>query len=149
MIADRRVFAAGRRHDPDAVLRFRDQALLHLDTPDDCTPWWAAWLTKDSVDAATGRAWLACDQPSRAVPFLSMRLEATSSAYPRDRLHAVLDLADTVHKCGHDDKARELLGQAEGLITTVSSRRMAHRYEPSPLRSPVRDQRVGAPLHSS
>ncbi|MFB7260679.1 XRE family transcriptional regulator [Streptomyces nojiriensis] len=129
VIADRRVYAAGRRHDPDAVLRFRDEALLHLGSPDERTPWWATWLTKDSVDAATGRAWLACDQPSRAVPFLRSRIEATAPDYPRDHLHAVLDLADTVHQCGDGDQARELLDQAEGLIGTVSSQRMVHRFE--------------------
>ncbi|GGR80924.1 hypothetical protein GCM10010269_20070 [Streptomyces humidus] len=129
VIADRRVYAAGRRHDPDAVLRFRDEALLHLSSPDERTPWWATWLTKDSVDAATGRAWLACDQPSRAVPFLRSRVEASAPDYPRDHLYAVLDLADTVHQCGDDDQARELLDQAEGLIGTVSSQRMVHRFE--------------------
>jgi hypothetical protein len=129
VIADRRVYAAGRRHDPDAVLRFRDEALLHLGSPDELTPWWATWLTKDSVDAATGRAWLACDQPSRAVPFLRSRVEATAPDYPRDHLYAVLDLADTVHQCGDGDQARELLDQAEGLIGTVSSQRMVHRFE--------------------
>ncbi|GHH26047.1 XRE family transcriptional regulator [Streptomyces rubradiris] len=129
VIADRRVYAAGRRHDPDAVLRFRDEALDHLGTADEQTPWWATWITKDSVDASTGRAWLACDQPSRAVPFLRSRVEATAPAYPRDHLHAVLDLADTVHQCGDGDQARELLGQAEGLISTVSSQRMAHRFD--------------------
>ncbi|GAA2312495.1 hypothetical protein Scani_00250 [Streptomyces caniferus] len=129
VIAERRIYAAGQRHDPGAVLRFRDEALLDLGSSDEGTPWWATWITQGSVDAATGRAWLACDQPSRAVPFLNRRVEAASPDYPRDRLHAVLDLADTVHKCGDSDKARELLGQAEGLIGTVSSRRMAHRYE--------------------
>ncbi|MER0240864.1 XRE family transcriptional regulator [Streptomyces sp. HSW2009] len=129
VIADRRVYAAGRRRDPEAILRYRDEALLHLDVPDERTPWWATWLTKNSVDAATGRAWLACEQPSKAVPFLSRRAETTSSDYPRDRLLAVLDLADTVHKCGHGDRARELLDQAGELIGTVSSQRMLHRYE--------------------
>ncbi|MEU9371653.1 XRE family transcriptional regulator [Streptomyces avermitilis] len=129
VIADRRIYAAGRRHDPDAVLRFRDEALLHLGSPDARTPWWATWLTKDSVDAATGRAWLACDQPSRAVPFLRSRVEAAASDYPRDHLYAVLDLADTVHQCGDGDQARELLDQAEGLIGTVSSQRMVYRFE--------------------
>jgi hypothetical protein len=37
-IADRRVYAAGRRHDPDGVLRFRDEALLHPGSPDARTP---------------------------------------------------------------------------------------------------------------
>ncbi|WP_331745809.1 XRE family transcriptional regulator [Streptomyces virginiae] len=129
VIADRRVYAAGRRHDPEAVLRFRDEALLHLDTPDERTPWWATWLTKDSVDAATGRAWLACQQPSRAVPFLRSRVEATAPDYPRDHLYAVLDLADTVRQCGDGDHARELLDQAEGLIGTVSSQRMIDRFD--------------------
>ncbi|MEU7177890.1 MULTISPECIES: XRE family transcriptional regulator [Streptomyces] len=129
VIADRRIYAAGRRHDPDAVLRSRDEALLHLGSPDERTPWWATWLTKDSVDAATGRAWLACQQPSRAVPFLRSRVEATASDYPRDHLYAVLDLADTVHQCGDGDQARELLDQAEGLIGTVSSQRMVHRFD--------------------
>ncbi|MDD9383102.1 XRE family transcriptional regulator [Streptomyces sp. ZAF1911] len=127
VIAERRVYAAGRRHDPDAVRRFRDDALLHLGTPDKQTPWWATWLTKDAVDGATGRAWLACDQPSRAVPFLSSRVEA-AAAYPRDRLLAVLDLADTVNQCGESDRARELLDQAGELIGTVSSQRMVHRH---------------------
>ncbi|MFF1481346.1 XRE family transcriptional regulator [Streptomyces sp. NPDC058301] len=76
VIGERRICAAGRRHDPDAVLRFRNDALLHLPSPDEHTPWWATWLTTDSLDAATGRAWLACDNPSRAVPFLSRRVEA-------------------------------------------------------------------------
>lgn len=129
MIADRRVYAAGRRRDPDMVLRFRDEALLHLDSPDERTPWWAAWLTKDFVDAVTGRAWLACDQPSRAVPYLRRRVEATTLAYPHDCLHAVLDLAGTTRQCGEDDQARELLGQAERLIGAVSSQRLAHRFE--------------------
>ncbi|MFF5491519.1 XRE family transcriptional regulator [Streptomyces virginiae] len=129
VIAERRVYAAGRRHDPDAVLRFRDEALGHLGSPDERTPWWATWLTKDSMDAATGRAWLGCDQPSRAVPFLRSRVEATAPDYPRDHLHAVLDLADTVNQCGDGDQARELLEQAEGLIGTVSSQRMVHRLE--------------------
>ncbi|MGX1760450.1 XRE family transcriptional regulator [Streptomyces lydicus] len=129
VIADRRIYAAGQRHDPGAVLRFRDEALLNLNSPDERTPWWATWITQDCVDAVTGRAWLACGQPSRAVPHLSHRVEATSPDYPRDRLYAVLDLADTVHKCGETDKARELLGQAQELIGTVSSRRMDHRYE--------------------
>ncbi|WP_329529716.1 XRE family transcriptional regulator (plasmid) [Streptomyces sp. NBC_01450] len=129
VIAERNVYAAGRRHDPDAVLRFRDEALLHLASPDERPPWWATWLTKDSVDAATGRAWLACDKPSQAVPFLSRRVEASSPDHQRDHLHAVLDLADSVHKCGDSDRARELLDQADGLISTVSSERMAHRYE--------------------
>ncbi|MET8981022.1 XRE family transcriptional regulator [Streptomyces sp. NPDC004539] len=129
VIAERRVYAAGRRHDSDTVLRFRDEALLHLDSPDERTPWWAAWLTKDSVDAATGRAWLACDQPSQAVPYLRSRVEATTPAYPRDHLHAVLDLADTTRQCGEDDEARELLGQAGRLIGIVSSQRLAHRFE--------------------
>ncbi|MFF8732085.1 XRE family transcriptional regulator [Streptomyces sp. NPDC015171] len=129
VIADRRVYAAGRRHDPDAVLRFRDEALGHLGVPDERTPWWATWLTKDSVDAATGRAYLACDQPSRAAPFLRSRIEATTPDYPRDHLYAVLDLAETVHQCGDGDQARELLDQAEGLIDTVSSQRMVHRFE--------------------
>ncbi|MEV6726229.1 hypothetical protein AB0M94_35470 [Streptomyces xanthochromogenes] len=129
MIAERRVYAAGRRHDPDAVLRFRDEALLHLCSPDAHTPWWAAWLTKDSVDAVTGRAWLACHQPSQAVPFLRSRVEAAAPDYPRDHLHAVLDLADTVHQCGDGDQARELLDQAEALIDTVSSQRLIHRFK--------------------
>ncbi|MFE9727392.1 hypothetical protein ACFYQ5_28340 [Streptomyces sp. NPDC005794] len=129
VIADRRVYAAGRRNDPDAVLRFRDEALGHLGSPDERTPWWATWLTKDSVDAATGRAYLACDQPTRAVPFLRSRVEATGPDYPRDHLHAMLDLADTVHQCGDGDQARELLDQAEGLIGTVSSQRMVHRFD--------------------
>lgn len=129
VIADRRVYAAGRRHDPDALLRYRDEALRHLDAPDERTPWWANWLTKESVDAATGRAWLACDQPSQAVPFLSRRVETASPDYPRDQLYAVLDLADTVHQCGETDKARALLDQAENLINTVSSQRLVHRYE--------------------
>ncbi|WP_406149333.1 XRE family transcriptional regulator [Streptomyces anulatus] len=129
VIAERRVYAAGRRHDPEAVHRFRDEALLHLGSPDTRTPWWATWLTKDSVDAATGRAWLGCDQPSRAVPLLRSRVEATSPDYPRDHLYAVLDLADTVHMCGDGGQARELLDQAERLIGTVSSQRMIHRYE--------------------
>ncbi|MGX1797920.1 XRE family transcriptional regulator [Streptomyces albidoflavus] len=129
VIADRRVYAAGRRRDPDAVLRFRDEALLHLGSPDERAPWWATWLTKDSVDAATGRAWLACQQPSRAVPFLRSRVEDAAPDYPRDHLYAVLDLADTVHRCGDGDQARALLDQAEGLIGTVSSQRMAHRFE--------------------
>lgn len=129
VIADRRVYAAGRRHDPDVVLRFRDEALDHLGSSDERTPWWATWLTKDSVDAATGRAWLACDQPSRAVPFLRSRVDATAPDYPRDHLHAVLDLADTVHQCGDGDQARELLDQAERLIGTVSSQRMVHRFD--------------------
>ncbi|MFJ3519858.1 XRE family transcriptional regulator [Streptomyces sp. NPDC090131] len=130
VIADRRVYAAGRRHDPDAVLRFRDEALQHLGSPDEHTPWWATWLTKESVDAATGRAWLACDRPSQAVPFLSRRVEAVSPVdFPRDRLLAVLDLADTVHKCGDGDQARDLLDQAEGLIGTISSQRLLHRYK--------------------
>ncbi|KOV74076.1 hypothetical protein ADL00_02995 [Streptomyces sp. AS58] len=84
---------------------------------------------KDSVNAATGRAWLACDQPARAVPFLRSRVEATAPAYPRDHLYAVLDLADTVHQCGDGDQARELLDQAEGLIGTVNSQRMVHRFD--------------------
>ncbi|MFI7094845.1 XRE family transcriptional regulator [Streptomyces lydicus] len=129
VIAERRVYAAGQRHDPEAVLRFRDEALRHLGSPDERTPWWATWLTQDSVDAVTGRAWLACNQPSRAVPFLSRRVEAASPDYPRDHLHAVLDLADTIHKCGDGDMARDLLDQAEGLIGAVSSQRMVHRYE--------------------
>ncbi|MEU5541441.1 hypothetical protein AB0G85_03475 [Streptomyces sioyaensis] len=129
VIAERRIYAAGRRDDPDAVLRFRDEALRHLGSPDERTPWWATWLTNDSVDAATGRAWLACDQPSRAVPFLSRRVEVASPDYQRDHLHAVLDLADTVHKCGDDDRARDLLDQAEEVIGAVSSQRIAHRYE--------------------
>ncbi|MFB6814366.1 XRE family transcriptional regulator [Streptomyces sp. NPDC056347] len=129
VMGERRIYAAGRRHDPDAVLRSRDEALLHLGSPDERTPWWATWLTKDSVDAATGRAWLACQQPTRAVPFLRSRVEATAPDYPRDHLHAVLDLADTVHQCGDGDQARELLDQAEGLIGTVSSQRMVHRFE--------------------
>ncbi|MFE7958637.1 XRE family transcriptional regulator [Streptomyces sp. NPDC057413] len=129
VIADRRVYAAGRRHDPEAVVRFRDEALEYLSTPDERTPWWATWLTKDSVDAATGRAWLACDQLARAVPFLRSRVDATAPTYPRDHLYAVLDLADTVHQCGDGDQARELLDQAEGLIGTVSSQRMLHRFE--------------------
>ncbi|MFJ8886568.1 hypothetical protein ACIRJR_24575 [Streptomyces sp. NPDC102402] len=81
------------------------------------------------MDAATGRAYLACDQPTRAVPFLRSRVEATPPDYPRDHLHAVLDLADTVHQCGDGDQARELLNQAEGLIGTVSSQRMVHRFD--------------------
>ncbi|WP_370418044.1 hypothetical protein AB8O64_04935 [Streptomyces sp. QH1-20] len=81
------------------------------------------------MDAATGRAWLACDQPSRAVPFLRNRVEAAAPDYPRDHLYAVLDLADTVHQCGDGDHARQLLDQAEGLIGTVSSQRMAYRFE--------------------
>ncbi|MEU8893368.1 hypothetical protein [Streptomyces sp. NPDC048442] len=129
VIADRRVYAAGQRHDPEGFLRFRDEALLHLASPDGHTPWWAAWLAKDSVDAATGRAWLACAQPSRAVPFLSRRVEAASPDYPRDHLYSVLDLADTVHQYGEDDQAREVLGQAEELIDTISSPRLFHRYE--------------------
>lgn len=129
VIGERRVYAAGRRHDPDAVLRFRDESLGHLGSPDERKPWWATWLTKDSADAATGRALLACDEPSRAVPFLRSRVEATAPDYPRDHLHAVLDLSDTVHQCGDGDQARELLGQAEGLIGTVSSQRMVHRFE--------------------
>ncbi|MBO0913651.1 hypothetical protein [Streptomyces laculatispora] len=81
------------------------------------------------MDAGTGRAWLACDQPSRAVPFLSSRVKAASTDYPRDRLHAVLDLTDTVHKCGDRDHAQELLDQVEGLIGTVSPQRLVHRYK--------------------
>ncbi|MFE9913265.1 hypothetical protein [Streptomyces clavifer] len=41
----------------------------------------------------------------------------------------MLDLADTVHQCGDGDQARELLNQAEGLIGTVSSQRMVHRFD--------------------
>ncbi|WP_437054851.1 hypothetical protein [Streptomyces sp. enrichment culture] len=63
-----------------------------------------------------------------AVPSLRSRVEATAPDYPRDHLHAVLDLADTVHQCD-DDQARDLLDLAEGLTETVSSQRMAHRYE--------------------
>ncbi|MEV6681192.1 hypothetical protein AB0N09_30640 [Streptomyces erythrochromogenes] len=130
VINDRRVYAAGRRQDPEAVARFRDEALAHAGTQDGRTPWWATWLTPESVDAATGRAWLACGQPSRAVPFLISRVEAVSAVdYPRDRLLAVLDLADTVHKGGDADQARDLLGQAEDLLGRVSSQRVVHRYE--------------------
>ncbi|MEU6928928.1 XRE family transcriptional regulator [Streptomyces sp. NPDC046374] len=130
VINDRRVYAAGRRQDPEAVLRFREEALAHAGAPDGRTPWWATWLTPESVDAATGRAWLACGQPSRAVPFLTRRVEAVSAVdYPRDRLLAVLDLADTVHKGGDAEHARDLLGQAEDLLGRVSSERVVHRYE--------------------
>ncbi|MEE4494980.1 XRE family transcriptional regulator [Streptomyces sp. BE230] len=129
VISERRVYAAGQRHDTDGVLRFRDEALLHLDTPDQLAPWWATWLTRDSMDAATGRAWLACGHPARAVPYLSRRIGASSPDYPRDHLYAVLDLADTVYQCGENDRARELLAQAEGLIGSVSSQRLAHRHK--------------------
>jgi hypothetical protein len=43
--------------------------------------------------------------------------------------HGVLSQADTVHQCGDGDQARALLDQAEGLIDTVSSQRMVHRFE--------------------
>ncbi|MGW6208942.1 XRE family transcriptional regulator [Streptomyces sp. NPDC055089] len=129
VIAERRVYAAGRRHDHDAIIRFSNEALLQLSEPDGCTPWWATWMTGESVDAVTGRAWLACNQPTRAEPFLTRRVEATTADYPRDRLLALLDLTDTVHKCGDRDKAHILLDQASGLIDTVNSGRTRDRYE--------------------
>ncbi|MGW1784585.1 hypothetical protein ACWCQQ_36560 [Streptomyces sp. NPDC002143] len=46
--------AAGRRHDPDAVQRFRDEAPLHLASPDERLPWWATWLTKATAAPVAG-----------------------------------------------------------------------------------------------
>ncbi|MFH9613169.1 hypothetical protein ACH4MM_05285 [Streptomyces pratensis] len=128
VIADRRIYAAGRRHDPEAILRFRDEAL----GPRLCR---RAHTVVDNLahQGLRGRHHLPglsrlrpaeAGRPPSAQPRRDDRPH-----YPRDHLHAVLDLADTVHQRGDGDQARELLDRAERLISTVSSQRMMHRLD--------------------
>lgn len=94
VIADRRIFAAGRSGDTETLRRARDIANEHLLDTTAERPWFCAWLSAEAIDAATGRAWLAANEPDHARAHLERRAAATATAYPRDALLAQLDLAD-------------------------------------------------------
>lgn len=127
VIADRAIFAAGRRGDIEALRRHRDTAHEHLDNAGNDEPWWSQWLTHHAIDAATGRAWLAARQPDTAEPYLNRRLEAVDPAYPRDRVLAILDLADTHRLRGDRATATSLTRQAGTLTAGVHSPRTRNR----------------------
>ncbi|MFE3742658.1 XRE family transcriptional regulator [Streptomyces sp. NPDC059134] len=125
VIADREVFAAGRRGDTETLRRARDSAHDHLQAGGDI-PWWSQWLSHHAIDAATGRAWLAARAPDTAEPYLTRRLD-TADAYPRDRMLALLDLADTQRLHGDLTAVRTLTGQARALAEHVESPRARNR----------------------
>ncbi|MFE7664903.1 XRE family transcriptional regulator [Streptomyces celluloflavus] len=128
VIADRAVFAAGRRGDTEALRRARDSAHDHLDQTGHDIPWWSQWLSHHAIDAATGRAWLAARAPDTAEPYLTRRLETVSAeTYPRDRMLAILDLADTQRLRGDLTTARSLTRQAHTLTDRVESPRARNR----------------------
>ncbi|MFE4058907.1 hypothetical protein ACFXP3_21880 [Streptomyces sp. NPDC059096] len=114
VIAQREVFAAGRRRDTDALRRARDTAHDQLERAGNDDPWWSAWLSHHAVDSATGRAWLAAQDPDAAEPYLPQSLAAVDDAglYPRDHMLAVLDLADTHRLRGDRAAALDLTRQA-------------------------------------
>ncbi|WP_372404885.1 XRE family transcriptional regulator [Streptomyces luteireticuli] len=123
VIADRQIFAAGRRGDTESLRRARDTAHDQLQATGADEPWWARWLSHPAIDAATGRAWLAAHQPKEAEPFLTRRLEAARDTYPRDRMLATLDLADTHRLTGDHDAAVALIDRAASLAHHVDSQR--------------------------
>ncbi|MFE2943345.1 XRE family transcriptional regulator [Streptomyces sp. NPDC059255] len=125
VIAQRAVFAAGRRRDTDALRRARDTAHDQLERAGNDDPWWSAWLSHRAVDSATGRAWLAAQAPDAAEPYLTQSLAAVDDAglYPRDHMLAVLDLADTHRLRGDRTAALDLTRQAAGLSEHVESPR--------------------------
>ncbi|WP_416976983.1 XRE family transcriptional regulator [Streptomyces sp. T028] len=127
VIADREIFAAGRRGDTDALSRARDQGHELLQDAGTDGPWWSQWLTPHALDAATGRAWLAARKPEDATPYLKQRLAMTGPAYPRDHMLATLDLADTYRVSGDIDACTALALQATQLTDGVESARAQSR----------------------
>ncbi|MEU5136863.1 XRE family transcriptional regulator [Streptomyces californicus] len=125
VLAERAIFAAGRRGDTESLQRACDTAHadLQLAGTGEQSPWWAQWLSHAAIDAGTGRAWLASRVPKAAEPYLTRRVETTSPAFPRDRMLAVLDLADAHHQCGDRDRALQLSQTASALGTAVGSHR--------------------------
>ncbi|MEW1629731.1 hypothetical protein AB0387_20385 [Streptomyces sp. NPDC089173] len=129
VLAERALFAAGRRGDTESLQRASDTAHadLQLAGTGEQSPWWAQWLSHAAIDAGTGRAWLASRVPKAAEPYLTRRVEATSPEFPRDRMLAVLDLADAHHQCGDTDRALQLSQTASALGTAVGSHRAHER----------------------
>jgi hypothetical protein len=128
VVAERAIFAAGRRGDTEALRRARDTAHDALSDAGGDGPWWSQWLSPLAIDAATGRAWLAARQSSAAEPYLTRRLAAAEAeAFPRDRMLASLDLADTYRVAGDPDAAANLGLQAAGLARSVNSARAQTR----------------------
>ncbi|MFF8919409.1 XRE family transcriptional regulator [Streptomyces sp. NPDC015032] len=125
VIAERQLFAAGRRGDTEQLRHARDTAHDRLEqaATESEPPWWCQWLSHPAIDAATGRAWLAARQPQRAEPHLARRVDAVSLGYPRDHMLAVLDLANAHHRSGHQDQAASLHHTARTLAARVDSPR--------------------------
>ncbi|MFD7499562.1 XRE family transcriptional regulator [Streptomyces sp. NPDC059850] len=127
VIADRELFAAGRRGDAEAVRRARDTAHEQLQITGGEEPWWSLWLSPHAIDATTGRAWLAAQQADKAEPLLARRLDVLDDAYPRDRMLATLDLAATHLIGGDPDTAAEFALNATELRSGVTSPRADSR----------------------
>ncbi|MEU2901035.1 XRE family transcriptional regulator [Streptomyces sp. NPDC001273] len=127
VIADREIFAAGRRGDTDALSSARDRGHELLQDAGTDGPWWSRWLTPHALDAATGRAWLAANKPQDATPYLKQRLAVTGPAYPRDYMLATLDLADTYRVSGDIDACTTLALNAAHLTDGVESARAQSR----------------------
>ncbi|MER5985393.1 XRE family transcriptional regulator [Streptomyces sp. NPDC001787] len=131
VIAERRLFAAGRCGDTEDLRRASDTAHEQLDKTGlgSGAPWWCQWLSHTAIDAATGRAWLAARQPHHAEPYLTRRVTATSLGYPRDHMLAVLDLADAHRQSGDTDRATQLHDTATTLAEHVDSPRAQLRLQ--------------------
>ncbi|MCX5401316.1 XRE family transcriptional regulator [Streptomyces sp. NBC_00102] len=127
VIAERQIFAAGRRGDTEQLRRARDTAHNLLDKAGGDGPWWSRWLSHHAIDAVTGRAWLAAQDPRAAEPYLTRSLTATDDAFPRDRMLAVLDLADTRRLQGEPHAALALTHEAAALAEQVHSPRAQNR----------------------
>lgn len=129
VLADREIFAAGQRCDPDSLWRAVDQAHEQLQnaTDDGNEPWWSLWLSHESLESTTGRAWLALKRPAIAEPYLARRMAAASDAYPRDRMLAAADLGTARHQAGDLEGATTAAGQAIDLAQQVSSQRVHDR----------------------
>ncbi|MEV7422888.1 XRE family transcriptional regulator [Streptomyces sp. NPDC091212] len=127
VISERQIFAAGRRGDTELLRRAHDTAHDQLDKAGSDGPWWSLWLSHHAIDAVTGRAWLAAQDPKAAEPYLTRRLAATDDAFPRDRVLAVLDLADTRRLQGEYDTAMSLTHQAAALAEQINSPRAQNR----------------------
>ncbi|MFI7025172.1 hypothetical protein ACIBMZ_20890 [Micromonospora sp. NPDC049900] len=125
VIAQREITIAGRRGDVDAVQRASARAHDLLDNARlGDQPWWSQWLTPAAVNGATGRAWLALRNPDQAAAYLAQRATTATSAYPRDRLLALCDLATARLHAGDPVAACEPLDHALDLTKTVDSPRV-------------------------
>ncbi|MET7951058.1 hypothetical protein [Micromonospora sp. NPDC005324] len=126
VIAQRDITIAGRRGDVDGVKRATARAHEQLgDVSRGDPPWWSEWLTAAAVDGATGRAWLALSRPDDAASYLAQRANIATSAYPRDRLLALCDLAYARLQVSDPVAACEPLDQALDLTAIVDSPRVA------------------------